>query len=87
MGECCGAVVLVVGEGQAGGLVGGVGDDLDGVGVEVAVGDGGGGGVEDRGDVVFGLDVGGDGGGAGDDGFLDVALEDLAAGGGGRLRR
>lgn len=66
---------------DGGGLVVRVGDDLDRVGVEVAVGDGFGGCVQDRRHVVFGLDMAGYSRRVRDrDGFLDIALEDLTAG-------
>ena len=66
-------------DGHSGGLMRGGHDDFDVVWVEVAVCDGDGGGVEDRGDVVLRSDVRGDGWGGGcvETIFLDVSLENL----------
>lgn len=66
---------------DGGGLVVRVCNNLDGVRIEVVIGNGLGRGVEDRRDVVFRYDVARDGGRVRDQyGFLDIALEDLAAG-------
>lgn len=63
-------------------------DNLDGVRIEVVIGNGLRRGVEDGRDVIFRYDVARNGGRVRDQyGFLDIALEDLAAGWRGQSRR
>lgn len=66
----------------------GMGDDFDRVGIEVVIGDGFGGCVEDRRNVVLGHDVTRNGGGIRDQcSLLNIAFEDLTAGGRRQSRR